>query len=378
MQRTSSSLRRAARIGGMTAAALVAARVMLKPRPGLTEHRMIDWEQVRRYAHARSGEHGHPLHDSARAASYDRIAHEMAPLMAEVLGSELTQFPPFRPLDRRGFIDTNLVIARRLIDPVERLRAQVPDSLATALERRALSRYLGELFGFLSHRVLGQYDPVLQLGPPGELTAQTPSLFLVEPNVELFERAQHVPSVALRRWLILHELTHAWQFESHPWLRDHINELVRTLMQAGLMQPANAAVGSKPKPTPVRVLVGGLPGTIQTQMRLGARVQAVMSLLEGYGNFVMHQVGEQHLEDFGRLETAFQERRKQVSVLERIVIAATGMRMKLRQYETGEQFAVAIAKRAGISTLNRVWEGPHNLPTPQELREPERWLHRLG
>jgi uncharacterized protein (DUF2342 family) len=60
------------------------------------------------------------------------------------------------------------------------------------------------------------------------------------------------------------------------------------------------------------------------------------------------------------------------------VLAITGLELKMRQYEIGERFCTAIADRASISTLNRVWESVELMPSLDEVRHPERWLARTS
>jgi coenzyme F420 biosynthesis associated uncharacterized protein len=370
-------LRRTAVLTGVSLAGVVSARFLLKPQPAATDQRLLDWNSVRRHAHARSGESGRLLDDPRRAAEYDAIARDLAPLMAEVLGESMGTFPGFQALDRRGFIDANLGIIERLIEPLEAVRSQLPESRATAMSRAVLSRYMGEMLGFLSHRVLGQYDPVLQLSPPLVGGDVTTSLFLVEPNLVHFETTQKVPATPLRRWLILHELTHAWQFESHPWLKEYLASLMSEIMMTGVLTPQEKEGGAATLPG-TREIVTKLPETLRSQLHGVSRIQAIMSVLEGYGNFVMHRVGREHLEHYDTLEKAFHARSRQRSLLERVVIAVTGMGMKMRQYETGERWAEAVTERAGLDVLNRVWDGPEMMPTLAELRRPEQWLRRAG
>jgi coenzyme F420 biosynthesis associated uncharacterized protein len=343
------------------------------------DRRLLDWEEVRRIAHSRSGPRRTDATYAALGREYDAMAAELAPLMAEVCGAPVEGFPPFTVLDRHGFIDRNLVIAQRLFAPVERLRGQIPDSRATALGRTVLSRYVGELFGFLSRRVLGQYDPVLMLAPVageaevGTGDAEPAALFLVEPNVRGFEERHDVPPANLRRWLVLHELTHAWQFEAHPWLREHIGGLMSRMLMSELTGDPKA-----PKAPSPQAMVRALPSMVRKQLDAVGTIQAVMSVCEGYSNYVMHQVGSRHLPDFDRLEQAFHERARQRSLLERLVLAVTGMNMKLRQYEIGERFAEAVVAEGGLALLNRVWDGPDRMPTLAELRQPRSWVARVA
>jgi coenzyme F420 biosynthesis associated uncharacterized protein len=361
-------------------AAAMSVRALARPLPATEERRLLDWEAVRRTAHARTGESGPiGLAQAQRlGATYDAMAAELAPLMAEVCQSPVAGYPRFDVLDRRGFVDANLVIVQRLFEPVERLRAQLPESRVTVLSRALLSRYIGELFGFLSRRVLGQYDPVLMLAPPAAGDHGRTALSLVEPNVRAFERTQRVPGDNLRRWLVLHELTHAWQFEAHPWLREHIASTMSELLMTSVVEGMASPEGRKVRgPSLTTALRGALP-TVRSQLRAAGRIQAVMSVAEGYSNFVMHRVGREHIPDFDRLDKGFHARASQRSLLEQVVLAVTGMRMKLRQYELGERFAVAVTDVGGLELLNRVWDGPEFMPSMAELQNPERWIARVG
>ncbi len=367
-------MRNALTVGAVGAGAVISARALLRPRTGVSaDSRLLDWEAVRRTAHERGGSAPPVSARTARdvAADCDRIAAELAPLMAEVCEHPLEHFPRFAVLDRSGFVDVNIEIARRLLVPVEEMRAALPDSRAAALGRGVMNRYVGVLFGIMSQRVLGQYDPVLSLAPLNG--SETPALYLVEPNIESFARVAGAPAEPLRRWLILHELTHAWQFGEHPWLRDHLVGMMEAMIRSSL---AHAVGDGTHKAPNARELIQRLPDAVRTQLRGIAKLQAVMSVLEGYANFVMHRVGRKHLEHFDELEAAFARRRAQRTILERAVLAITGINMKMRQYEVGERFCEGVADAGGVELLNRVWENAEMMPTPAELRAPGTWVAR--
>jgi len=207
---------------------------------------------------------------------------------------------------------------------------------------------------------------VLSLG--SDTTAE-PALYMVEPNVVVVQRKERLDGDSLRRWLILHELTHAWQFGEHPWLREHIVSMLQEMLASGLAMDKISMLRS-------RDLLQKLPDTVRTQLRVVSQVQAVMSVLEGYSNFVMHRVGGNHVPDADALEAALQHRRQQRTLLERLVFALTGLEMKMRQYELGERFCDSVMERADLATLNRVWEDATAMPSMDELKNPERWLAR--
>ncbi len=362
-------VRRTLAVGAVGAGAVLSARVLLRPQVK-TPRRLVDWQDVRRIAVARTGvTAGRQMDVSALEGAYTEMAARVAPYMSEICEVPLTAYPRFMALDREGFIDANLGMIQRLLAPVERLRATVPESIATGLSRRVLDRYVGELFGLMSRRVLGQYDPVLSLeATPG---APTTALYLVEPNIAGIERDLSLEGTDLRPWLILHELTHAWQFELHPWLGEHLEELMR-----GLMLDALSADGETLLPS--RQMVRKLPDTVREQLRAVSHVQAVMSVLEGYSNFLMHRAGRHAVRGADRLEAAMQQRRRQRGPMERLILNITGLEIKMRQYEIGEQFCVGVFDRAGLSTLNRVWESAAMMPTADELRNPDVWVRRVG
>ena len=364
-------LRRTLAVGAVGAGVVLSARAFLRPQVD-TPRRLVDWDDVRRIAVARTGmTAGRRMDVPALEAAYTEMAARVAPFMTEICEVPLTAYPRFKALDREGFIDANLAMIQRLIAPVERLRAKVPESIATGLSRRVLDRYVGELFGLMSRRVLGQYDPVLSLEDAVPGVAQTTALYLVEPNIAGIERDLALQSTELRPWLILHELTHAWQFELHPWLGEHLEALMR-----GLMLDALSADGETLRPS--RQMVRKLPDTVREQLRAVGHVQAVMSVLEGYSNFLMHRAGRRAIRGADRLEAAMQQRRRQRGPMERLILNITGLEIKMRQYEIGEQFCVGVFDLAGLSTLNRVWELADMMPTLDELKHPDAWARRVS
>jgi uncharacterized protein (DUF2342 family) len=120
-------IRRTAALAAAGGAVALSLRVLSRPRPG-AERRLMDWEAVRRAARARSGQRAplRPAEAERLAARYDLIAAEMVPLIAEVCGAPPTAVPRIAVLDRHGFIDANLEIVRRLLEPAEGMRGRSP------------------------------------------------------------------------------------------------------------------------------------------------------------------------------------------------------------------------------------------------------------
>jgi coenzyme F420 biosynthesis associated uncharacterized protein len=125
---------------------------------------------------------------------------------------------------------------------------------------------------------------------------------------------------------------------------------------------------------------GGLVALVQTreQRELMDRVQATMSVIEGYSEHVMDAVGETVLPSYPGLRDAMERRRRSRSAPERVLQRLLGFEMKMRQYEQGKQFCDAVVERHGIATLNRVWQAPESLPTTAELARPDTWVERIA
>jgi coenzyme F420 biosynthesis associated uncharacterized protein len=113
------------------------------------------------------------------------------------------------------------------------------------------------------------------------------------------------------------------------------------------------------------------------QKRLFRETQAVMSLLEGFSDYVMDEVGKDLVPDVERISARFHERRAKRTVFERSMLRITGMDLKLEQYKRGEAFVRAIADARGPAGLARLWDGPETLPLDGEIEAPERWIARV-
>jgi putative hydrolase len=116
---------------------------------------------------------------------------------------------------------------------------------------------------------------------------------------------------------------------------------------------------------------------VSQQWKAISKIQAVMSLLEGYSNLVMNDVGSRHLPNFAMLEAAYQRRLRERTPLEKAFLRLTGLEMKMRQYVLGERFCRQVRDAGGNELLERVWRGPESLPTMAEIQRPATWVERM-
>jgi coenzyme F420 biosynthesis associated uncharacterized protein len=350
--------------GVLAGLAMAAVAEVVRPRGGVGQ--LLDWDEIKRLAGARLGDDD--LSGARRAAlsrQYRRLAAELEAPLLETVGGEPVEMPPFQALSRVGWLDLNIGILREAIDPLLET-ARIPNSHLITVSRAGVDRYVALLLSFLGRRVLGQFDPQLM----GREPVNDPSkqgLYLVEPNIDAWEDEEALDGEQLRRWLILHEMTHAWQFAAHPWLRDHMNSMLgEVLTLAG-------EVSREPLARFVSLTVG-----LPRQWRTVRRMQATMSLIEGYSNLVMNLAGRKLLRRYDDLEEAYRRRSGQRGVLETLFWKVTGLDLKLQQYERGEKFARAIYDKHGMKTLNLAWQSADHLPRLDELDDPEEWYRRIA
>jgi len=264
-----------------------------------------------------------------------------------------------------------------LLDQVVPPGAGVIKASMAIANRMITTRQVGYLLGFLGQRVLGQYDLAI-------LSAEsTPGrLLFVDENIRRTAAALDVPLNPFRTWIALHETTHAFEFEAHPWLRPYLAErLERQLASlssstSGLSRDALGRLG--------RALRGAgsgehwMEGLMSDEQRREFReIQAVMSLLEGFGDYMMDEVGRDLVPEVETISARFHARREQRTAFERAMMRITGMDLKMEQYRKGEEFVAAIAGIGGADALRTLWLGPHTLPSPEEIDQPSLWLARV-
>jgi len=324
----------------------------------------VDWQQVRRAAAARFDTTSiDPAGLASAAKGYRSMAAELEEPMLEFVGGlhKGAELPKFEALDRVGWLDLNLGILRRVIDPVLE-NGRVPNSLLVEVGRSGVDHYVAFMLSFIGRRVLGQYDPQLLGAEP----IGGAGLYLVETNVEEWARRADLPGQDLRRWLILHEMTHAWQFAAHPWLRPYMENSMRVLLESVTKQGASM--------TRIAAFAGILPA----QWRVMRQVQGTMSVIEGYSNLVMNELGSKLLPGFEQLEKAYRDRSSGKSPLEVLIWKLTGLDLKLQQYQRGEAFCRAIFDQHGMKVLNLAWKSEANMPRLGELAAPEAWYRRVA
>jgi coenzyme F420 biosynthesis associated uncharacterized protein len=310
---------------------------------------------------------------------------------------------PIAVVDRPGWIRANVGGFRVVLEPLaERLaeRSNVmptAGSVVGAISSRATGVQAGLVLAYLSSRVLGQYELFL---PPGEGDTSPVNgngsangvsapgvgrLTLVAPNIVMVERELGVDPHDFRRWVCLHEETHRVQFTSVPWLRGYVQGMMTEFLLASELDAVAILDRLRSAVTAVAGAVRGsdsesLIEAMQTpaQRVLLDKLTAVMTLVEGHGDYVMDAVGPRVVPTVEDIRDKFSHRRGSAGRVEQIMRRILGIDLKMKQYEQGSRFVSTVVAEAGMAGFNKVWTSPETLPTRAELASPSEWLERVG
>ena len=247
-----------------------------------------------------------------------------------------------------------------------------------AMARSAAGSQVGVVLGFLSGKVLGQYDPM------GGGPDRAGRLLLVAPNIVKVERELGADPRDFRLWVCLHESTHRLQFTAVPWLRDYFRDLVVQFADRAETDPGEMlrrAVDAVRSAGPGRgEKRGSWMETVQSpgQRDLFDQIMALMTLLEGHADHVMDAVGPSVVPSVESIRAAFTERRKRtLGPVDRLLRSLLGLDLKLAQYVKGGAFVGAVVERVGMPAFNQVWTSPATLPTRAEISDPPAWIARI-
>jgi coenzyme F420 biosynthesis associated uncharacterized protein len=339
----------------------------------------VDWATARTVARIVAGRD--PLVSSYLGASLDADFGALTVVAEELVAEHTGLHPPGHVravvLDRREWVDSNLLSMRHMLDPLmQRFGDRMAASPFAPIGRRVAATELGVLLGYVAQRVLGQYD-LLVPDDRGE------AVYYVGANVLALEKRFAFRPRDFRLWIAIHEVTHRAQFVGVPWMREYFLSLVREVFELVDPDPralaralSNAVEAIRRGQNPLDE--GGLVSLIATPEQRGVlgQVQALMSLLEGHGNFVMNDLGHRHVAGDERMARVLHQRRQVGGILQQ-VHKFLGLEQKMRQYEVGERFVRGVVALGGPRAIDHAWGTPENLPQLAELDDPAAWLTRV-
>jgi coenzyme F420 biosynthesis associated uncharacterized protein len=340
----------------------------------------VDWGTAGRVARFVAGRDPftHTYLSSSLDHDFRELTERAQDLVAEFTGLRPPSDLHAQVLDRRGWVDANIASMRHLLQPLsERLGDRLASSPIAPIGRNVAATELGAIVGYLSKRVLGQYDLLVPNDPTGD------AVYYVGPNVLALEKRFAFRPRDFRLWIAIHEVTHRAQFTGVPWMRDYFLSLAHQIFDVVDPDPRSFFRAISRALEEIRagrnpIDDSGLVGLFASPEQRGVlgKVQALMSLLEGHGNYVMNELGVRHVAGQARMDRVLHQRRNVRGALGQ-VHKLLGIEQKLRQYEVGEKFVRGVVDLAGFSAIDHAWRSSENLPTTEELDQPDAWLLRV-
>ncbi|MFV2061911.1 MAG: zinc-dependent metalloprotease [Chloroflexota bacterium] len=365
----------------------VTARVVAQRAAAGGQKGLVDWERAERIARGRLRSAPASLTQAQLDEAAPAYEHHMArvvPLLEARLGAALPGVVERHSVvSRSQWVAANIGTFESLMGHLEpHLMPEESDGSLRAGVAAAANRMLGTgqvgfLLGYLGTRVLGQYDVAL-------LSAeQVPGrLLYVEENIRATARSMRVPVDDFRLWVCLHETTHAFEMEAHPWLRPYVRERLErqvVLFAEETRELQRRGLGHLARRWRSAAAEGSLRGFLNPEQRgLFRETQLVMSLMEGFSDWVMDEVGADVVPDVASIRRRFEAKRGQRRRgIDRLMARLTGMDMKLEQYRRGERFVAGVYAVGGSAAVAHLWDGPETLPSDREMDEPALWVRRV-
>ena len=352
----------------------------------MSESTSVDWDLARTVA--AKVNRNEPVVVGAERERMNADFEEFTALAEELVGNEtglvsLDGNARGRVADRADWVDANIKSFKRLLRPMlDSMEEESSSGPLAAIGPKVAGVELGMLLGWMSTRVLGQYDLlVIEDEEPEEQDI----VYYVGSNVAALEKRYAFPERDFRLWLALHEVTHRAQFTGVPWMREHFLGLVNSTMEDVDPDPKRLVDGLKRALEDKRegrdpLEDGGLSAVFATEKQRESldQIGGLMSLLEGHGDITMDRAGEGYVFGAPRFGRILRQRRQNASKFVLLIQRLAGLEAKMKQYAQGEAFIEAVEGHGGRDLMDQVWKGPQLLPLLAEIREPDLWIDRVG
>lgn len=346
---------------------------------------LVDWALAAKVANKVAGNDpfARSYHYQSLPSDFSEFTAQAEELVAQTTGLRaLSGEARAQVVDRPDWVNANIRSFQRLLRPLtDKLDPGLASGPLAPIAKRFTALEVGFLLGWMSTRVLGQYDLLVVEDEDPE---DQDMVYYVGPNVLALEKKYAFPPREFRLWIALHEVTHRAQFTGVEWMRPHFLSLVRQVIDSVEPDPKRFIEALKRVVDDLQnrknpLAEGGLPHLIASKQQRNVldEIAGLMSLLEGHGDVTMDRAGTSLIPSAGRFGAVLHARRSRGGAgawMQRLI----GLEAKMNQYQQGEAFIEAVEASGGHNLFNRVWQTSANLPTIGEIREPHLWIDRVS
>ena len=261
--------------------------------------------------------------------------------------------------------------------------AQILDGLLKALNPMMMAMSAGSIAGHLATKAFGNY--VLPIPRPDD------RILIIADNVDAFAGEWSLPAEDVHLWVCISELaTHSVLSVGH--VKAAFERLLNSYVDGFQADPR----GFEDRLMDINIS-GDDPTELQEQLQgvlsdpenlLGAlrseaqnaivpQLEALLSVVVGYVDFVVDKVGQGLLGSYTSLLEVVRRRRFTSSAGDKFVEKLFGVEITSELVDRGAAFVAGVVERAGEPALARLWTDPNALPTPNEVEAPGLWLARI-
>ena len=261
--------------------------------------------------------------------------------------------------------------------PLAALGLGSPEELIRQLGPLLQATQIGQVFGFLAARVLGDHDVSIPRAPTGPIG-------FVLTNIERVEADWSLDPREFRTFVALHQVVHRLQSE-RPWLPDYaarvVDDFLSTMtIDVDAIQQRFASLAPA-DPESLQAAFGGEDDAmfgvvLDDEQRLKLdRIRALVGAVEGHGDHVATTIGARLLGTYPRIEEAMRRHRDDEE-LDPLFARLLGADVGREHVDLGRRFCDTVVELTDEATLTRMWTDADALPGLAELEEPRLWLAR--
>jgi putative hydrolase len=244
-----------------------------------------------------------------------------------------------------------------------------------------LSMMAGSTVGHLGRRAFGSFD--LPIPRPDH------GVMVVVQNVDHFSADWSLPADDVRLWICVSELAHRAVL-GIPHVAARISDLLARHAGAFSSDPAvleerlgDVDLSSSDGMEELQRLIADpdvVLGAIRSdaQRALIVEIDAIVSLVEGYVDWVVDSIGARLLSSAQMVSEALRRRRVETDQASRFIERLFGLELTQDKLDRGTAFIDGVVARAGADALGELWRDPAALPTVNEMAAPGLWLARMG
>jgi putative hydrolase len=244
-----------------------------------------------------------------------------------------------------------------------------------------LSMMAGSTVGHLGRRAFGSFD--LPIPRPDH------GVMVVVQNVDRFSSDWSLPADDVRLWICVSELAHRAVL-GLPHVSARISDLLARHAGAFTSDPAaledrlgDVDLSSPDGMEQLQRLIADpdvVLGAIRSEQQrsLIVEIDAIVSLVEGYVDWVVDSIGARLLTSAQMVNEALRRRRVETDQASRFIERLFGLELTQDKLDHGSAFIDGVVVRAGTDALAELWRDASTLPTVPEMSAPGLWLARMG